>query len=164
MDQKKREFIELFKRTGWTQAEAARQLHWTRGGINGVVTGGEVPSATVLKLLHYIVCTEFAEPGQTKAETAALHEKPAEHNAPRNDVEELLSAIADASVMNLRVKALADKIKPKKQWTAKDVAEKAGASFDHERSARSGEKKAVIHPDIFDALDENQSGKKGHSP
>ena len=39
----KKEFIQLFKLSGWTQAEVARQLELTRGGVNGIITGRTVP-------------------------------------------------------------------------------------------------------------------------
>jgi transcriptional regulator with XRE-family HTH domain len=54
----KREFISLFKASGWTQAEVARQLELTRGGVNGIITGSTVPSQATLKLFKLILLAE----------------------------------------------------------------------------------------------------------
>lgn len=55
---RKREFAALADHTGWTQAELARKLEITRGGINGLVKGPTVPSPALLKLLRMIVAAE----------------------------------------------------------------------------------------------------------
>jgi|SRR6476646_2815686 transcriptional regulator with XRE-family HTH domain len=57
----KREFISLFKASGWTQAEVARQLELTRGGVNGIITGSTVPSQATLKLFKLILLAEKPE-------------------------------------------------------------------------------------------------------
>ena len=51
----KKEFIELYRQSGWTQAEAARQLELTRGGVNGIITGPTVPSLATVKLFRLIL-------------------------------------------------------------------------------------------------------------
>jgi DNA-binding XRE family transcriptional regulator len=51
----KREFIEHYKKSGWTQAEAARQLELTRGGVNGIITGPTVPSLATVKLFKLLL-------------------------------------------------------------------------------------------------------------
>jgi hypothetical protein len=51
----KKEFIELYRTSGWTQAEAARQLELTRGGVNGIITGPTVPSLATVKLFRLIL-------------------------------------------------------------------------------------------------------------
>lgn len=51
----KREFIDLYKKSGWSQAEAARQLELTRGGVNGIITGQTVPSLATVKLFRLIL-------------------------------------------------------------------------------------------------------------
>ena len=57
-DPRKTEFIELFRRTGWTQAELARKLEMTRGGVNGIVTGPTIPSAAALQFLRLTLLAE----------------------------------------------------------------------------------------------------------
>jgi DNA-binding XRE family transcriptional regulator len=60
----KKEFIEYYKRSGWTQAEAARQLELTRGGVNGIITGPTVPSLATVKLFKLLL--ESQAPTSTK--------------------------------------------------------------------------------------------------
>lgn len=62
----KKEFIELYRQSGWTQAEAARQLELTRGGVNGLITGPTVPSLATVKLFRLILESR-AESGKTPA-------------------------------------------------------------------------------------------------
>jgi transcriptional regulator with XRE-family HTH domain len=57
----KLEFLQLFKASGWTQAEVARQLELTRGGVNGIITGRTVPSHATLKLFKLILLAEKPE-------------------------------------------------------------------------------------------------------
>jgi transcriptional regulator with XRE-family HTH domain len=57
----KAEFLQLFEASGWTQAEVARQLELTRGGVNGIITGGTVPSNATLKLFKLILLSEKPE-------------------------------------------------------------------------------------------------------
>ena len=70
-DPRKTEFIELFRRTGWTQAELARKLEMTRGGVNGIVTGPTIPSAAALQFLRL---TLLAERPQALGGTGRLSE------------------------------------------------------------------------------------------
>jgi len=49
------EFRRLFERSGWTQAEAARQLDVTPGVVSQYLSGDTRPSGTTLKLLHVLV-------------------------------------------------------------------------------------------------------------
>ena len=72
MDPKKAQFLELWKRTGWTQAELARRLELSRGGINGIITGTTVPSAGLVKLLQLVIFTE--KPGLLEAGASELKE------------------------------------------------------------------------------------------
>jgi len=58
---RKREFLTLAKQTGWSQAELARKLEVTPGGMSGLIKGGTIPSAGLLKLLRLVVFTE--QPG-----------------------------------------------------------------------------------------------------
>src|ERR1041384_3086076 len=51
----KKEFIQLYERSGWSQAEVARQLELTRGGVNGIITGPTVPSLATVKLFRLIL-------------------------------------------------------------------------------------------------------------
>lgn len=54
---RKDEFIDLFKRSGFSQASAARELDITRAHVNGIITGDTVPSPTLLKFFRLIVGT-----------------------------------------------------------------------------------------------------------
>ncbi len=58
----KNRFIELFSASGWSQAEVARRLEMTRGGVNGIVTGDSVPSAAAVKLFEMILSSEGRMP------------------------------------------------------------------------------------------------------
>jgi Helix-turn-helix len=50
---RRREFFELFKRSGWTQAETARELGGvSRANINGIITGEQTPGAALLDLFR----------------------------------------------------------------------------------------------------------------
>jgi len=60
-DLRKAEFIALFRRSGWSQAELARKLEMTRGGVNGVITGRTSPSAMALRLFRLILVGECPE-------------------------------------------------------------------------------------------------------
>lgn len=55
MHPRKLEFIELFEKSGWNQAETARELDMTRGGLNGIITGPTVPSAALLKFFKMVL-------------------------------------------------------------------------------------------------------------
>jgi DNA-binding XRE family transcriptional regulator len=73
----KKEFIEYYKKSGWTQAEAARQLELTRGGVNGIITGPTVPSLATVKLFKLLLESQ-AEPGSRSKETSPQKEDWAE--------------------------------------------------------------------------------------
>lgn len=50
---RREEFFELFKRSGWTQAETARELGGvSRANINGIITGKQTPGAALLDLFR----------------------------------------------------------------------------------------------------------------
>src|SRR5437764_11309915 len=68
----KKEFIQLFKVSGWTQAEVARQLELTRGGVNGIITGPTVPSLATVKLFQLILASRE---GGEKSKTVAAGEE-----------------------------------------------------------------------------------------
>src|SRR6185295_8130042 len=57
----KKEFAQLYEKSGWTQAEVARQLELTRGGVNGIITGPTVPSLATVKLFKLILTPSGAE-------------------------------------------------------------------------------------------------------
>lgn len=57
----KRDFIELAKASGWSQAEIARQLELTRGGVNGIITGTKEPSKAMVRLLYLVLMSEKPE-------------------------------------------------------------------------------------------------------
>ncbi|HUR46267.1 MAG TPA: helix-turn-helix transcriptional regulator [Candidatus Saccharimonadales bacterium] len=54
----KKEFIDLYEQSGWSQAEVARQLELTRGGVNGIITGPTVPSLATVKLFQLILASK----------------------------------------------------------------------------------------------------------
>lgn len=51
----KREFLDLFRASGWSQAEVARRLGMTRGGVNGIVTRETVPSLATVRLFRLVL-------------------------------------------------------------------------------------------------------------
>ena len=51
----------MFARTQWSQAELARKLELTPGGVSGIVKGPTNPSASLLKLLQLVVALEKPE-------------------------------------------------------------------------------------------------------
>ena len=53
--------MRLFEASSWTQAEVARQLEITRGGVNGIITGRTVPSHATVKLFKLILLTQQPE-------------------------------------------------------------------------------------------------------
>ncbi len=56
-----REFVGLMNAAGWSQAETARKLALTRGGVNGIVKGRTKPSEGTLKLFKLILASEQPE-------------------------------------------------------------------------------------------------------
>jgi transcriptional regulator with XRE-family HTH domain len=62
----KRRFMELFNASGWTQAETARRMELTRGGINGIVTGPTTPSPGTVRFLELLMLEAgLPVPGRT---------------------------------------------------------------------------------------------------
>jgi hypothetical protein len=63
MDALKKEFVELMKVVGWTQAETARQLCMTSGAVNQIVNPNlsVKPSLTTLRLFKLMVTRERPE-------------------------------------------------------------------------------------------------------
>ncbi len=59
---RKSEFLALYQRTGWTQAELARKLELTAGGVSGLVKGETIPSAGLVKLLNLVMLHESPKP------------------------------------------------------------------------------------------------------
>lgn len=55
MDPLKSRFIKLWQESGWPQAEAARRLSLTRGGINGIITGPAIPSQSLVSLFELVL-------------------------------------------------------------------------------------------------------------
>jgi transcriptional regulator with XRE-family HTH domain len=51
-------FVELMETVGWTQAETARRLHMSSGGVNQIVKGTVRPSPQTLALLVRVVADE----------------------------------------------------------------------------------------------------------
>lgn len=68
----KQEFLELFQSSGWTQAEVARQLELTRGGVNGIITGRTVPSNATVKLFKLILLSQQPEAMSAAARPASV--------------------------------------------------------------------------------------------
>lgn len=64
------------EKCGWSQAEVARRLHMTRGGVSQIVGGSVRPSYQTLALLKRIVAEEKPEVlAQAANEGAALSEE-----------------------------------------------------------------------------------------
>jgi len=74
VDALKREFVELFRASGWKMAEVARRLHMTRGGIGGIVTGRTVPSPSTVKLFKLVLATEKPDALTLTPRTDAVRE------------------------------------------------------------------------------------------
>jgi len=68
---RKREFLALTKQTGWSQAELARRLELTPGGVSGLVKGGTVPSAGLVKLLRLVISSDLPGTKQPAARSFA---------------------------------------------------------------------------------------------
>src|SRR5437764_13403215 len=68
----KKEFLQLFESSGWTQAEVARQLELTRGGVNGIITGRTVPSHATVKLFKLILLSRQPEAISAAARPASV--------------------------------------------------------------------------------------------
>lgn len=83
MDPKKAEFIRLFEKTGWTQAELARRLGKTAGGVNGIIKGETVPDESTLRLMKFVVVSENVDISD------ALNDRPAVAPWAQNLVNEL---------------------------------------------------------------------------
>jgi transcriptional regulator with XRE-family HTH domain len=90
MNPLKQEFIRLFRESGWKQAEIARQLEMTRGGVNGIITGKTVPSHATLKLFQLLLLAK-------KPEVMAAHksDRKVKEALPRREewAEDLLEAL-----------------------------------------------------------------------
>lgn len=101
----KRDFIELAKASGWSQAEIARQLELTRGGVNGIITGTKEPSKAMVRLLYLVLMSEkpqifkahpeLKEPGIGR-ENIGLHVK----RGRRGPVVELFEALMQLEEAN----------------------------------------------------------------
>ena len=101
MHPRKQEFISLLKSSGWSQAEAARRLDLTRGGLNGIVTGPTKPSSTLLKLFRLLLQIDGA--GGTKPQ----------ENPPASGVSELQAELQRLDEQVAAVKRAAAKLVPK---------------------------------------------------
>ncbi len=71
MTTEQQEFIALWKASGWTKAEAARQLDLSRSAVGRFVEGKISPSIQTLKLFKLILAAE--KPGALTG--AVLHEE-----------------------------------------------------------------------------------------
>jgi len=74
VDPLKKEFVDLLKAVGWTQAEAARQLAMTSGAVNQIVNPNSPvrPSGTTLRLFKLMVAS--ARPEAINSRTLELKE------------------------------------------------------------------------------------------
>lgn len=68
---RRREFIQLFERSGWTQAQAGRELGVSRANINGIVTGEQSPGSALLRLFRLRVELQGSERRPANAATGA---------------------------------------------------------------------------------------------
>ena len=77
----KAEFVKLFARSGWSQAEAARHLDLTRGGMHGIIRGDTVPSRGLLKLFRLVLVIEKPEIFQPEMAVNGALRDPRDHRA-----------------------------------------------------------------------------------
>lgn len=127
----KREFCELARRSGWSQAEIARRLDYTRGGINGIVTGRAVPSRALVQHFRLVLAaerSELAEVSSTSYRTAS----PAVPVFLREVVEEL------RQIHSVAPKKFAELCRAVAECHSEVVAEGKGGT----RAATSGRRKA----------------------
>jgi transcriptional regulator with XRE-family HTH domain len=91
VDPLKKEFVDLLKAVGWTQAEAARQLCMTSGAVNQIVNPNSPvrPSPTTLRLFKLMVAA--ARPEAINPQTLELKQgtEPALNDPERRLVESL---------------------------------------------------------------------------
>lgn len=85
MHPRKAEFIELFEKSGWSQAEAGRRLGKSRAGINGFITGDVIPTETTLNFFKMILLSENVNVDNV------LHDRPAVPPWAQKIVDELSS-------------------------------------------------------------------------
>jgi transcriptional regulator with XRE-family HTH domain len=67
------EFARLLRRSGWTQAEAARELHLSPSTVSLYMSGGTRPSVTVIQLFKVLTGDTSPLPGRKRA-GRATHE------------------------------------------------------------------------------------------
>jgi transcriptional regulator with XRE-family HTH domain len=72
MEDRKGEFCELWRRSGWKPSQLAKKLHLTRGGLHGILNGPTVPSAGTLELLRKTLMIE--QPWLFRLEGGECHE------------------------------------------------------------------------------------------
>jgi hypothetical protein len=94
MHPRKREFINLFNASGWSKAELARHLRYTRGGIQTLLEGPSVPTEATLKLLKLVLLSEKPEAlrAVTPNEPLLVADSPQEYKAWSDD---LMGDLAD---------------------------------------------------------------------
>jgi len=115
LDPKKREFIELLKGSGWSQAEAARMLEMTRGGLNGIVTGNTIPSPATLKLFRLLLAERNAG-----AHGLELREQSPAYGRPAADPETVAHLLDELSKLQTQMKRVGDltqKLRPSSSST-----------------------------------------------
>lgn len=75
----KREFIQLFEASGYSQADVGRLLELTRSAVNQIITGDNIPSPATVKLFKLILASEKPEVLKAK-DRHMLSEEPARLN------------------------------------------------------------------------------------
>jgi transcriptional regulator with XRE-family HTH domain len=91
----KKEFQELFKKSGWSQAETARRLDLTRGGVNGIITGPAVPSKAAIKLFRYELGQLDGKGSNYRSALEKIDRLPPES---RDRILEVLNELVDAAL------------------------------------------------------------------
>jgi transcriptional regulator with XRE-family HTH domain len=152
MDANKQEFIELFKRSKWGQAELARRLHLTRGGVNGFITGKAAPSDTVMKLFRLVMATEG--PGIPESEGLVLKEDSPPYRTNNLAYEEMIKAAETLESTAEEMRKRAKQIQPNPATPVPDltpeqelerktaIREKNSSSRDYERLEQERERLA----------------------
>jgi transcriptional regulator with XRE-family HTH domain len=137
----KQRFIELYNASGWKQAELARRMDKTRGGINGIITGDTSPDPSSVKMLEMLMLQAGKTiPGKDLAETAKLH------------VAEIEARNNEADVLKLKLSEIQERA-PEKFKAAKTMIESLHSQINYRTKkvssdrAKKGAMKTMHLPD-----------------
>jgi transcriptional regulator with XRE-family HTH domain len=144
----KQRFIELYVASGWSQAELARRMDKTRGGINGIITGETSPDPSSVKFLE----TLLLQAG--KAIPARDHEQ--EIESRQSEVDELrgkLSEIQQKSPENFRAaKQLIDALHSQISSVSPKVPRKPAAASRHLKKSAQEISSSKVHSAVGEVM------------